>query len=334
MRRKCNLTKIKKMKSYNANDTYPMVIENDTIISCDKSFTGILDLRSYFHVKKIKDKAFHDCVLKFIRLPPSLVKIGNQAFYGSRLMGIEFNDRLCEIGIGAFQNCFNLKCSIELPAGLRRLSGMAFYKSSVQSVIINHGLYEIESDVFAYCHDLETITFPPTLKKIGYRAFSYCRRLREVKFPETLTAIAAYAFEHNPEIDFYLPSSISIGSKAFMHCRSLVYRSHESYFDIIADHQLNTKSSGVFHAYICNKLVDIYPILSKIAPNVVLGINRYIGHTVVSLQGLCITALARKHSDYVPALPRILIGPKCLLVQDIHIGVNDELNAELDRLAL
>lgn len=76
---------------------------------------------------------------------------------------------------------------------------------------------------FVGCENLETVSLPSTLKKIGYGAFVECDNLREINLSEGLTSIGDYAFYKCFKLsNIILPDGLtSIGERAFSNCGSI-----------------------------------------------------------------------------------------------------------------
>ncbi len=94
---------------------------------------------------------------------------------------------------------------------------------NAKHVIISNGITNIMRCSFRECKNLESISFPGTLRAIDESAFAYCNNLREINFSEGLVSIGEYAFEScNNLKNITLPNSLtSIGQGAFLQCRSL-----------------------------------------------------------------------------------------------------------------
>ena len=116
---------------------------------------------------------------------------------------------------------------------------------TINKVSIYKGVTEIRDEAFQGCRNLNSITLPDTLKKIGERAFdstgllsisipggcnelgeaafSNASRLTSIVFPANFTAIPANAFLNCTALATVgLPAAIkTIGSKAFGGCTAL-----------------------------------------------------------------------------------------------------------------
>ena len=106
------------------------------------------------------------------------------------------------------------------PGGLLA-SGIEKLKKSGGKLVIPEGITEIDGQAFSnsskrYNGLIKSVTFPSTLKKIGYAAFWWNSIGGEVTIPEGVTEIDAVAFRENNISSVTLPSTLKIiGSQAF-----------------------------------------------------------------------------------------------------------------------
>ena len=192
-------------------------------------------------VIKINDKVFADNTnLTVVTLSEGLVEIGAYAFYGCQnLESVAFPESLTTLGDDAFISCKLLK-TIKIPFGVTTIPYRCFFGcSSLESVTIPEGVTAIGDDAFGSCN-LNALTLPESLEKIGSHAFSYNRVLKSVNIPAKVKTIGAhafyncgltellipegvqtidnYAFEYNSLQNLTLPSTItSIGDEAFRY---------------------------------------------------------------------------------------------------------------------
>ncbi len=89
-------------------------------------------------------------MLKNIDFSEGLTNIGEGAFRGTSVETLSLPTTLKAVGIGAFENCINLK-----------------------SVILSEGVESIGEDAFFNCTSLKRITLPKSIKQIGEHAFGY-----------------------------------------------------------------------------------------------------------------------------------------------------------------
>ena len=134
-------------------------------------------------LQNIGDNAFEGYEsLESIKLPSTLVEIGEYAFYGcNNLRKVILNEGLKKIGHVAFRDCTSLE-SITLPSTLIEIGSWAFRScSNLSEVTFNNGSQKIGDAVFHFCSSLQKITIASTIVEIGDSAFGYCSNLREVE---------------------------------------------------------------------------------------------------------------------------------------------------------
>ena len=142
-----------------------------------------------------------------IRLPKTIRRIGEYAFYGSGITDISLPDSLEEIGANAFSD---LKLeSIVIPDGVKVIGNYAFfYNESLTSVTLPAHLERIGESAFSFCTNLTSIALPSTLKSIGESAFSNSG-LTSVTLPEGVEEIGDWAFCGTKLTSFTFPAHVT-----------------------------------------------------------------------------------------------------------------------------
>ena len=112
-------------------------------------------------------------------LPNTLITIGEEMFYQSKLKTVVIPANATTIGNSAFEQCASL-ISIDIPANVETIGTAVFWG----------------------CSSLTTVTFEKgsQLKTIGggssyYGAFSYCTALTSIEIPASVETIGASAFK-------------------------------------------------------------------------------------------------------------------------------------------
>ena len=200
--------------------------------------------------------AFRGCSsLPNVVLPESVLAIGDCAFYiCTSLSSITIPKNVTSIGSDAFRECSSLT-AITIPNSVTNIGESAFYKcTSLSSVVWNArycndflttGSYPQPSGPFygcpitsftigedvdilpaALCHgmsDIQSITIPNSLRKIGDYAFSKCSSLNSITIPNSVTNIGQAAFDECSSLTtITIPEKVSkIGWGAFSNCASL-----------------------------------------------------------------------------------------------------------------
>ena len=182
-----------------------------------------------------------------LRIPATLVEIGNSAFSGSftsivvdagnpvyvsrdncnaiietatnkLIVGCsttQIPNGVTALENGAFQYVQGLG-NFVIPSTVASLGSSVFNGSDIKSVVIPEGVTAIPISCFANCEELETVILPSTLKEIGSSAFIRNYKLKHINFPEGLTTIGDWAFQSHVLETIDLPSTLtSIGRDAF-----------------------------------------------------------------------------------------------------------------------
>lgn len=158
-----------------------------------------LDLPST--IKRIDMYAFCGAGLESISLP-SVTRISQFCFKGTKVVSIQIPDGVTHIDNGAFQNCAKLEF-VRLPSTLQYIG----------------------DDAFQNCHALESVTFngsPPPIK-IGGTCFEGCENLVSIDFVVDGATIGAAAFRGCRRLlEVSIPSHVIVKERAFENCSGLV----------------------------------------------------------------------------------------------------------------
>lgn len=149
------------------------------------------------HVRVIADRAFCGFGgMTTLEIPPSVEKIGEEAFRGCRrLRTVLFEpESVVEIGAEAFADCPSL-AALELPDSVRTLGPRALagcirltaFALPPKVETVSHHLFEGD-------HNLVSVGLPLGVTRIEYAAFAGCHRLCELEIPATVTHIGVGAF--------------------------------------------------------------------------------------------------------------------------------------------
>lgn len=159
-----------------------------------------------YPVTSIGRGAFKTCYeMTSITLPPGIISIEDEAFWGTHVTSIKLNEGLKKIGKYAF--VYSRLEKVEFPVGLEEIGDKAFFDTRLQSVILPEGLISIGDDSFNSMYDMGTkcaitsVSFPSTLKRIGDSAFEQCENLQQVTLPKHLEFIGEDVFSNNTIIN-------------------------------------------------------------------------------------------------------------------------------------
>ncbi len=168
------------------------------------------------------------CPVEQVILPPSLKKIGKEAFkFEDSLKEVVIAEGLEEVGESAFASCSSL-IEITLPESIKSVSRNVFEKChALTKVVIPHVVNGciagkssencISEGLFSQCYALKEVSIPGGTKIIGRRAFEQCEGLTEINIPDSVEEIGEQAFDRCINIrEIKLPRSIKrIGREAF-----------------------------------------------------------------------------------------------------------------------
>ena len=122
----------------------------------------------------------------------SVLRIGDVAFYSSKLTSVVIPNSVTSIGLLAFKYSWDLS-SVSIGNSVTSIGSGAFTGTKLSSVIIPDSVVTIDSDVFFYVSSLASVTFGKSLIEIGSSAFSGTK-LTVVNIPDTVTKIGRSAF--------------------------------------------------------------------------------------------------------------------------------------------
>ena len=134
-------------------------------------------------------------------LPNTLITIGEEMFYQSKLKTVVIPANATTIGNSAFEQCASL-ISIDIPANVETIGTAVFKRcSSLTSIEIPASVETIKASAFKGCSSLATVTFEngSQLKTIegGYPSsgtFADCTALTSIEIPASVETIEAAAF--------------------------------------------------------------------------------------------------------------------------------------------
>lgn len=191
------VTEIQREAFANQSDMESIKIP-DTIIEIGyKAFWFCRNLKNVIwgqSLETIGNSAFFGCSsLKEAILPNSIKAIGTMAFEDChKLETVNIPTSLTEIYQSAFEGCENLKnihiddigafCSAFIYHAKIFSTNAALYSNGnlISKLIIPQEVENIASLSFCGCGSIESVTFPPTLKSIGYSSFEGCPNLKEI----------------------------------------------------------------------------------------------------------------------------------------------------------
>ncbi|MCH5235576.1 MAG: leucine-rich repeat domain-containing protein [Muribaculaceae bacterium] len=183
----------------------------------------------------IGERAFMICeALSKIDLPNSLTYIGPEAFYSTGLINIKIPENVSFLGDLIFQYCDYLE-SIEVDSNNQSYASkdeILYNKDfslliccpsalSKKNLTLPTSVVEIKEYAFSRCWDIESLTLPNSLIKIGNSAF-ISSGFKNVNIPNSVKEIGDMAFCYSYLETIEIPASVmEIGFGAFSSCKSL-----------------------------------------------------------------------------------------------------------------
>lgn len=194
-----------------------IVIEDGTLGIADKAFYNRWLGNSYYdNYKNITS----------IKLPTSLVNIGESAFYGcSGLTSIVIPQGVNNIGDFAFSSCTALEGDLIIPEGVTKIGTCVFSNcSNLHSVTIPNTVRSIGVEAFSGCSTLTSIKIGDNVEYIYNNAFSYCSSLTSIIIPNKISSISYNTFKGCSNLNsIIIPNNVrQIGHDAFYGCSRLI----------------------------------------------------------------------------------------------------------------
>ena len=176
------------------------------------------------NITEINEYAFAGTDLKFINIPEHVNKIGNNAFYGCKLLEtINISSNITRIGEEAFANCSSLE-TINISGSITVIKAHAFEGCiSLQSINIPSNITKIDEEAFANCSSLKTINISSRVTQIKFGAFENCTNLQSINLPNNITKIERCTFGGCQNLKkINIPNSVTeIKEHAFYSCFNL-----------------------------------------------------------------------------------------------------------------
>lgn len=191
----------------------------------------------------VADQAYYkDTSLGEVLLPEGITEIGQFSFARSSLTEIGLPEGVTDISYGAFYHCDSL-AEVTLPETVLNVEPKAFaktgwmesflqgdggkdflisggvlaaYRGDSAEVIVPEGVRIIAAEAFAGHSEIETVSFPDSLRVIGEAAFEDCTGLREIHLNQGLEQIKDRAFCGAAASGVTIPVTVRrLGLKAF-----------------------------------------------------------------------------------------------------------------------
>lgn len=300
-------------------------------------------------VSSIGDEAFSSGkALHSADLNEGLLSIGNRAFFdNAHLQRILVPSTVEYIGKEAFGQCKLLRASSEgRTLFISQSNGVYFtddrgvlyrhdedglalvtaHDKLAGSYTVLKGTSRIGDRAFMYHHQLQTVTFPKSLRAIGERAFSECENLTTAELPEGLVSVGAEAFYHSSLSHVRIPSTLQQLGTA-----SLVVNMHVASQGNIDGTIGGRGASDFYHSTLSGKLHEI--TLSRFAIEVSPYNEKYSlaegflcekpddGGPREAMQFVGSSTVATVPRDVTRVAAYALFGVECVRELHIHTGI-------------
>ena len=183
----------------------------------------------------IKDSAFRDSRLTSLKIPDTVVTIGNEAFRNNQLVNVDIGNSVISIGDNAFDEnqltsviipnsvvtignnafCCNQLTTVTIGNNVRYIGNAAFTagalgESRLASVIIPNRVTIIGNSAFRN-QQLTSVTIGNSVTSIGFAAF-HNNQLTSIFIPNSVRDIAVHAFTDNPITSVRIGPNVNLGS--------------------------------------------------------------------------------------------------------------------------
>lgn len=181
-------------------------IEESAFSECEK----LTDVKLPGTLKRIGESAFFRTGITSIDLPEGLETIELAAFVDTMLESVTIPSTVSFLESGAFANQWGTMRTLKVAPGSRFYvsKGNAVYTADMTKLVgrasgsperdfaVAPGTKEILGGACSYSPNLETVTIPEGVVAIGPNAFGRCERLHDVRLPSTLRDVHKLAFWH------------------------------------------------------------------------------------------------------------------------------------------
>ena len=152
-------------------------------------------------------------------VPEQITEIGDCAFMGNpKLTRVTLHSGITRIGDGAFYD--SRITSINVPNPNCEIGSSAFAHSKVSSVTLPQGMKKLGRHVFFYCENLKSLTLPEGMEELGMMCFGSCA-LTTVNLPSTMVKLDTCALQDNPFTSIDLKNVKWVGRQCFSQCTNL-----------------------------------------------------------------------------------------------------------------
>lgn len=145
-------------------------------------------------IERIHNAAFYGSNLQNISLFSSLIAIEDSAFTACHIQNISLPQDLRTIGSRAFERCKFLE-SIRIPKRVKTIESYTFCGCQALEKVTMENVEHIRENAFEGCGNLVNVSFSEHLKSIGAKAFLKCKKLKKPTLPHEIEKVDKTAFE-------------------------------------------------------------------------------------------------------------------------------------------
>jgi len=180
------------------------IVLPESIVELDGFTFGCSGLQKINFPSKLKELPagmFSHCGnLTDIAIPSSVEKIGRLLFeYCNGLKSVDLPKTISSVESDTFRGCTSLT-SVIIPEGVRYIGNSCFADCDMlKEVILPESLEELDG-AFENCKNIEAITLPKKLKKIGAYGFEGCLKLNKLIIHNYIESIGFRSFTNCPKL--------------------------------------------------------------------------------------------------------------------------------------
>lgn len=234
--------------------------------------------------------AFYGCTgLERLTVPASVVSVGRNPFLGAAVelslaggsQTLEYTNgclidrqqkRLIAYTRGPAQEQEeDALLSVTVPAGTLEIGDYAFSRTDVEQVTLPDGIRKIGANAFERCARLSALELPEGTQEIGEFAFLKCRELKQVNLPDSVASIGRGLFAGSPVEVSVSPSHayLEVEDNVIFERKTRTLLSFPYLSSDIYTIPADVREIGEYAFAYCRNLTEIE------IPNTVLEINDY-----------------------------------------------------------
>lgn len=188
-------------------------------------FSGCSNLKRVVlpnQLKKLESYTFRGCsALEEIILPNTLQQIESQVFVGcTNLKQIILPKSVFAVHYTAFKDA-GCEGNVSYKGNTLFANTLFTSKNKQKHIEIPNGIEYLSSSCFKDYEELESVSFPSSLKAIGEHCFSHCTNLKEFHLPDGII-VGRFAFEYCLALKHItLPNHCKWAECVFLNCNNL-----------------------------------------------------------------------------------------------------------------